>query len=115
MFCIIDASTVLKRNRAGFVTSDKTESSSDKNIIYRPKYYLSLDGYASLCNTVLHRYKISIQKLLSIAKKHSLVKCKERMQVVGNTYIIGHDDIEVLTPTMDELNSIILLNDLRQE
>ena len=37
------------------------------------------------------------------------------MQVVGNTYIIGHDDIEVLTAAMYELNSIILLNDLKQE
>ena len=34
MFCIVDASTVLKRNRAGFVTSDKTELRWDKDAVF---------------------------------------------------------------------------------
>ena len=98
MFCIVDASTVLKRNRTVFVTSDKTELRWDKDDIYHPKYCLSLDGYASLCNTVLYRQKISIQKLSTIVKRCSLTKRKERMQVVGNTYTIGHDDSQLPTP-----------------
>ena len=115
MFCIVDASTVLKRNRVWDVASDEAGLSLDKDGIYLPKYCLSLDGQVLLSSFALCHYGISVQKLLSIVKRYSLVKCKEKIQYVGNTYAIGHDDIKVLTVAMNELNSIILLNNLKQE
>ena len=115
MFCIDDASTVLKRNRVWDVASDEAGLSLDKDGIYLPKYCLSLDGQVLFYSNALCHYGISVQKLLSIVKKYSLAKCKEKIRYVGNTYAIGHDDIKVLETAMNELNSIILLNNLKQE
>ena len=84
----------------------------DKKRLHPPNYCIGMGKSISLYSRLLSRYNISIQKLLSIAKRYSLSVYRENIPHVGNTYIICHDDMSVLQEVIDELNSIVLLHEL---
>ena len=85
---------------------------NDKKRLHLPNYCIGMCKSISLYSRLLSRYNISIQKLMSISKKYSLVVHKENIPHVGNTYIICHDDMAVLQEVINELNSIVLLHEL---
>ena len=84
----------------------------DKKRLHLPNYCIGTGKSISLYSRLLSRYNISIQKLMSISKKYSLVVHKENIPHIGNTYIICHDDMAVLQEVINELNSIVLLHEL---
>jgi hypothetical protein len=84
----------------------------DKQQLHLPNYCLGFGKCISLYSRLLSSADISIQKLLSIAKRYSLSVYKENIPHVGNTYIICHDDMSVLQEAINELNSIVLLHEL---
>lgn len=87
----------------------------DKKRLYLPNYCIGMGKSISLYSRLLSRYNISIQKLMSISKKYSLVVHKENIPHIGNTYVVCHNDMEVLQSVIDELNSLVLLHELGEQ
>jgi hypothetical protein len=95
-----------------YVFATSVVMANDKKRLHLPDYCLCMGESISLYSRLLSRYHISIQKLMSISKKYSLSVYKENIPHIGNTYIVCHNDMEVLQNVIDELNSIVLLHEL---